>query len=79
MPDSVTVGPDGALYVGELGGVPFNTGVSSVYRVVPDHAPTVYATGFTALGDIAFDSTGHLLVLEIDQAGSTIPHWPQAG
>ncbi len=69
VPDSVTVGPDGALYVGELGGVPFNTGVSSVYRVVPGHAPTVFATGFTAIGDIAFDSTGHLLVLEIDQAG----------
>ncbi|HLN41426.1 MAG TPA: ScyD/ScyE family protein [Acidimicrobiales bacterium] len=73
VPDSVTVGPDGALYVGELGGVPFNTGVSSVYRVVPGHAPTVYATGFTAISDIAFDSTGHLLVLEIDQAGLNDP------
>lgn len=69
VPDAVTVGPDGALYVGELGGFPFNVGTSSVYRVVPGHHPTVYARGFTAIGDIAFDHQGRLLVLEIDQAG----------
>jgi hypothetical protein len=79
VPDSVTVGPDGALYVGELGGGPFNTGVSSVFRVVPGHAPTVYATGFTAIGDIAFDATGHLLVLEIDQAGINDPALASGG
>jgi hypothetical protein len=73
VPDSVAVGPDGALYVGELGGVPFNVNSSSVFRVVPGHAPTVVASGFTAIGDIAFDSTGRLLVLEIDQAGIADP------
>jgi hypothetical protein len=69
VPTSVAVGPEGALYVGELGGVPFNVGTSSVYRVVPGQAPTVYARGFTAIGDIAFDRSGRLLVLEIDQKG----------
>lgn len=69
VPDSVAVGPDGALYVGELGGVPFNPGTSNVYRVVPGQAPTVYASGFTAIGDIGFDWAGRLLVLEIDQKG----------
>ena len=69
VPDSVTVGPDGALYVGELGGAPFNVGASSVYRVVPGQAPTVYASGLTAIADIAFDRAGRLLVLEIDQKG----------
>jgi hypothetical protein len=73
VPDAVTVGPDGALYVGELGGEPFDVGSSDVYRVVPGHAPTVYATGFTAISDIAFDHWGHLLVLEIDQAGLNDP------
>jgi hypothetical protein len=73
VPDSVAIGPDGALYVGELGGDPFDVGSSSVYRVVPGHAPTVYASGFTAIGDIAFDNTGHLLVLEIDSAGLNDP------
>lgn len=69
VPDSVAVGPDGALYVGELGGVPFEPGTSDVYRVVPGQAPTVYASGFTAIGDIGFDWAGRLLVLEIDQQG----------
>jgi hypothetical protein len=73
VPDSVTVGPDGALYVGELGGFPFNVGTSSVYRVVPGHQPTVYARGLTAIGDVAFDHRGRLLVLEIDQAGINDP------
>ncbi|HUI04754.1 MAG TPA: ScyD/ScyE family protein [Acidimicrobiales bacterium] len=73
VPDAVAVGPDGALYVGELGGFPFNVGSSDVYRVVPGHAPTVYASGFTAIGDIGFDQAGHLLVLEIDQAGLNDP------
>ena len=79
VPDSVAVGPDGALYVGELGGDPFNVGSSDVYRVVPGHAPTVYASGFTAIGDIAFDSSGHLLVLEIDQAGLMDPALASGG
>jgi hypothetical protein len=73
VPDAVTVGPDGALYVGELGGFPFNVGTSSVYRVVPGHQPTLYATGLTAIGDLAFDHQGRLLVLEIDQAGINDP------
>jgi hypothetical protein len=79
VPDSVTVGPDGALYVGELGGEPFDVGTSSVYRVVPGHAPQVYASGFTAIGDIAFDHWGRLLVLEIDQAGINDPALASGG
>src|SRR5581483_37434 len=73
VPDSVAVGPDGALYVGELGGFPFNPGTSKVYRVVPGHSPTVAASGFTAISDIKFDPWGRLLVLEIDQAGLLDP------
>ncbi len=73
VPTSVAVGPEGALYVGQLGGFPFNVGTSDVFRIVPGHAPTVFASGFTAIGDIAFDQTGRLLVLEIDQKGLTDP------
>lgn len=73
VPDSVAVGPDGALYVGELGGEPLDVGKSDVFRVVPGHAPTVYARGFTAIGDIVFDRSGRLLVLEIDHRGLNDP------
>jgi hypothetical protein len=79
VPDAVAVGPDGALYVGELGGTPFDVGRSSVYRVVPGHAPTVYAGGLTAIADVAFDSHGRLLVLEIDQQGLDDPALRSSG
>jgi len=69
VPTSVTVGPDGALYVSELTGAPFQTGVASVYRVVPSASgpvtPTVFATGFSTISDLAFDHEGRLLVLDI--------------
>jgi len=58
-------GPDGALYVGELTGFPFPVGEARVYRVVPGEDPEIYATGFTNIIDIAFDSAGNLWVVEI--------------
>jgi hypothetical protein len=69
VPTSVAVGPDGALYVGELTGFPFDPGYARVWRVVPGHAPTVYARGFTNISAIAFDRSGRLLVLEINRTG----------
>ncbi len=69
VPTSVAVGPDGALYVGELTGYPFTPGSARVWRVVPGTAPTVYATGFTTISALAFDRAGRLLVLEIDRTG----------
>jgi hypothetical protein len=73
VPTSVAVGPDGALYVGGLRGVPSLPGTADVYRVVPGHAPTVYATGFSAITDIAFDQQGNLLVLEFSTGGLLSP------
>jgi len=69
VPTSVAVGPDGALYVGELSGFPFDPGYARVWRVVPGHRATVYARGFTNISAIAFDRSGRLLVLEINRAG----------
>jgi hypothetical protein len=68
VPSSVAVGPDGALYVGELTGVPFKPGAARVWRVVPGKRPTVYATGFTNISDLVFDGRD-LLVLEISTRG----------
>jgi sugar lactone lactonase YvrE len=68
VPTSVAVGPDGALYIGELGGAPNNMGAASVYRYANGQL-TQYQSGFTMIGDIAFDQAGRLLVLEMDQAG----------
>ena len=68
VPTSLAVGPDGALYIGELGGAPNNKGVASIYRYSNGQL-SEYQTGFTMIGDIAFDQAGRLLVLEMDQAG----------
>ena len=65
VPNSVVRGPDGAWYVGQLTGFPFPVGGAKVWRVVPGKAPTVYASGFTNIIDLAFLPNGALLVLEI--------------
>ncbi|GAB1640148.1 ScyD/ScyE family protein [Krasilnikovia sp. MM14-A1259] len=69
VPTTVVRGPDGAWYVGQLTGFPFPVGGAKVWRVVPGHAPTVYADGFTNIIDIAFDRRGRLIVLEITKNG----------
>jgi sugar lactone lactonase YvrE len=67
VPTTVTLGPDGALYVGELTGFPFPVGGANIYRVPPQGGvPEVFASGFTNIIDVAFDRDGNLYVLEID-------------
>ncbi len=73
VPTSVVEGPDGAIYIGELSGFPYPKGVARVLRLVPGQEETEYATGFTNIIDIAFDSQGRLLVLEIAKEGLFLP------
>jgi hypothetical protein len=69
VPTSVTVGPDGAFYVGELTGGPFPVGGASVWRVVPGEEPTQYATGFTNIIGLGFAPDGTLYVAEMVHDG----------
>ena len=69
VPTSVAKGPDGAYYVGELTGFPFEKGSARVWRVVPGQEPKIYAKGFTNIIDVAFDHAGNLLVLEMTKDG----------
>jgi hypothetical protein len=81
VPNTVTVGPDGAWYVGQLTGYPFTVGTSRVWRIEPDARDvacdaaatsgpcTLYADGLTAIIDIAFGTDGKLYVLEIAKNG----------
>lgn len=72
VPTSVTEGPDGALYVGQLTAFPFWTGTASVLRFSSDGASVEnYAGGFTAIIDVAFDAGGALYVLETATGQST--------
>lgn len=78
VPTSVAEGPDGALYVGLLSSFPFWAGTAPVLRVSSDGGSiTTYASGFTAIVDLAFDAGGALYVLEI-ASGQAPPFPPPA-
>ncbi len=73
---SVVVGPDGALYVGELTGIPYPDGFANVVRiadptavpgfngVTPSGVPQTYASGFSQIQSLAFDAQGDMYVLD---------------
>jgi hypothetical protein len=69
VPTAVVRGPDGAYYVSQLTGFPFPAGMSNIYRVVPGHAPTVWATGLTNVTSLAFDSRGSLYAVQLANDG----------
>ena len=64
VPTRVQRGPDGALYVSTLSGVPFLDGSAAIYRVVPGQAPQLYAGGFKAITDFSFAADGGLYVVQ---------------
>jgi hypothetical protein len=69
VPTSVAVGPDGAYYVSQLTGFPFEQGLSKIYRLAPDGTLSVYASGLTNVTDLAFAPDGTLYAVEISEAG----------
>jgi sugar lactone lactonase YvrE len=69
VPTSVVRGPDGAYYVTQLTGFPFEKGDANIWRVVPGQAPTVYASGLTNLTDLAFADDGSLYAVQISVEG----------
>jgi hypothetical protein len=64
VPTSITIGPDGAYYVGEFKGMPYPEGDARIYRVEPGKEPEIYAEGFTQIAGLDFDDEGNLYVLE---------------
>jgi len=77
VPTCVALGPDGALYVGQLTGGPFPGGGASVFRVPANGGdPEVFAAGLTKIIDIAFAPDGSLYVLEITGRAGGPPATP---
>lgn len=64
VPTGVVFGADDALYVSEFTGFPFPQGKARILRVAANGETTVYADGFTQLGDLAFDAKGNLYALQ---------------
>ena len=69
VPTSVVQGPDGAYYLTQLTGFPFEKGDANIWRVAPGQAPTVYASGLTNLTDLAFADDGSLYAVQISVEG----------
>ncbi len=65
VPTCVVQGTDGAFYVGELTGFPFEIGAARIWRVVPGEQAQVFAEGFTNIIGLAVAEDGGLYVLEI--------------
>ncbi|HET9966872.1 MAG TPA: ScyD/ScyE family protein [Streptosporangiaceae bacterium] len=69
VPTCVARGPDGALYVGELLGGQYAPGHASIIRVVPGHAPRVWATGLTTVQGCGFGRDGAFYATEFQTSG----------
>ncbi|HEX5167367.1 MAG TPA: ScyD/ScyE family protein [Thermomicrobiales bacterium] len=78
VPTAITVGPDGAVYVGQLTGFPFPVGDAKIWRLedlngdgdaIDEGEMTVYAEGLTAVVDIEFGPDGTLYAVEIARNG----------
>jgi sugar lactone lactonase YvrE len=67
VPTGIAVAPDGTIYVSQLTGFPFTEGEAQIFSIAPGSStPTVFATGFTNLTDLAFGPDGNLYALSID-------------
>lgn len=71
VPTCISRGPDGALYVGELLGGQFAPGHARVWRVVPGQAPSVWATGLTAVNGCGWGPDGRFYAVEFQTHGLT--------
>jgi hypothetical protein len=70
VPTSLTVGPDGAYYVGLLAGFPFVPGTAAVYRVDPRSGRfDPFVTGLTHVIDLDFGPDGSLYILQLTDGG----------
>lgn len=69
VPTSVTKGPDGALYVSQLTGFPFEKGSAKIYKVDKRGKVSVHASGLTNVTDLAFGPNGVLYAVQISSDG----------
>lgn len=84
VPTTVTIGPDGAIYVGELKGFPFRRKTSSIWRIKPNaegawcsvnerdpaRSCSRYSRDYTAIQDITFNKANRrLYVYQLAAAG----------
>jgi sugar lactone lactonase YvrE len=67
VPTSLAMGPDGAVYIGELSGFEAGAGHARIWKMIPGQPPQVWATGFSAIVGLAFGPDGSLYVCEFSR------------
>ena len=71
VPTSITIGPDGAYYLGHLNGLKILAGSSNVWRMERGGQPEIFRSGFTWIISLAFDPSGNLYVLQYSDGPTT--------
>lgn len=71
VPTSITIGPDGAYYLGHLNGLKILAGSSNVWRMERGGEPEIFRSGFTWIISLAFDPNGNLYVLQYSDGPTT--------
>lgn len=69
VPTCLAVGPDGAVYVGQLTGHGNSATAANVYRYSPRGGLTVWQSGFSAINGCGFGANGDFYVTELDTTG----------
>ena len=70
VPSCLAVGPDGAVYIGQLTGAGNSSTAANVYRYVPwTGSLTVWLSGFSAINGCGFGASGDFYVTEFDTTG----------
>ena len=61
----ISLGPDGNIYVADFGDLASNANGTTVYKVTPQGAFSVFATGFSGASGNEFDADGNLIQANI--------------
>ena len=80
VPTCIDKGPDGALYIGELTGVPNGAGAASIWRFNPATGDlSQWATGLTAVTGCGFGVDGNFYAVEFSTTGGFFTAGPGDG
>lgn len=72
-PVAIDIDRDGNIYIGSFGEFPYPAGTSKIYQIKPSGEVSEFASGFSTLIDVAFDSQGTLHVLETSTGNTGQP------
>jgi hypothetical protein len=81
VPTSVEIGPDGSVYIGFLGGFPFQREISAsrIEQLSPEGEVIATFDGTNLVTDLAFDDAGNLYAVELADGFGDAGYLPDSG